>query len=194
MRRALLVVLLATACDTSYDVTMTLSDAAVARGFGCTNDAGFVLAERVDPNQATGVLDVIDLGTSILSCRATDVLDYCAANACTVVRRACYPISAGDAATPAAAFANVEAELRGADAGIASLPTDRTFIVRFYITSQAMGACDPSVVIEGDRVGGCVYSCPAHLSASGDMVLDLDAPAFARCDQAVSACAVFERN
>lgn len=187
-RLLLLAALALAACDQVYDVTIEISDGAAARGFACSNDAGYIFAERLAAKPDYIVLDVIDLGTDILSCRSTSIIEWCLSHDCAVVKRRVTPIvvSAGNADS---ILAQAYEQLNAKDGGIADIPTDRTVIVRFVATTEDQ--TDPAKVLDPSKVGGCVYSCPVRLNASGTIDLDLDAPPFADCQLAVAACADF---
>jgi hypothetical protein len=175
-------------CHAVYDVTLELDDAAAGRGFGCVDDAGPLITQRLQANAVNIVMDVIDLGTDVLSCRPTTIADYCANHPCFVRQRACYTVDLSSA-TPETAVTDAYEQLKAEDAGLSGIPTDRTVMIRFVATAET--TCDPNKPLDGSKVGGCVYSCPAKLDASGKIDLDLDEPAFVDCVLAVEACATF---
>lgn len=175
-------------CDQVYDVTLDISDAAAVRGFGCQNDAGFLLQERLTGKQVYIVVDVIDVGTEILSCRTTTIVDWCTSHPCKVIARKSTPIAVSGA-SPDGALEQAFQQLRAGDGGLSDLPTDRTVLVRFVATSEQNS--DPTTTLDGTQAGGCVYSCPVRLDATGTLDLDLDYPPFAPCQSAVEACTTF---
>lgn len=175
-------------CDQVYDVTIDLPDGAVVRGFGCADDAGVLAAQRLSSPTVNIVMDVVDLGTELLSCRTSSLFDYCATHTCTVRQRACYPVNL-DTVSPGDALKETYAQLKADDAGISNIPTDRTVIIRFVATAQQ--TCDRTQTLDPNQVVGCVYSCPTHLNASGMLDLDIDEPPGTSCVLAVEACATF---
>ena len=179
-------------CDTVYDIDLTLTDGAVGRGFACQTDAGSLIG-NLKSSSLTVVLDVIDTGNDVLSCRPNTILDHCAQGSCFVLKRACYPVNIDAGLDLATDVQEAYAQLKADDAGIANIPTARTVMIRFVVTAQSLSpACLPSEQLTKADLGGCVYSCPARLNASGTLNLDLDTYFGAACDTVVGVCATFE--
>jgi len=81
-------------------------------------------------------------------------------------------------------------QLKAQDAGIAGLATDETVMIRMIATSEP--GC-PNGAVDTSLVGGCAYSCPTKLAASGTLDLDLDVPPGTNCEIVVDACSIFEK-
>jgi hypothetical protein len=178
-------------CDSVYDVTITMSDAAAARAFGCSDDSGLLLS-RLYGKPVTIVIDVIELGTEVVSCRGTEIYDYCATHECKLFKRDCHQVTVTQPSSFGDALAQTFAQLRKEDAGISQIPTDQTIIVKLVATAEPLAGC-PVETLDPTQVGGCAYSCPTKLAASGTLDLDLDS-LFSSCAPVVESCAIFPQE
>lgn len=193
MRRAALAALLLLGGCTN-DVQLILPDDG-ATGLGCVDSSsGRLLAERgLTPGgafAATIVLDYLAFD-GVPSCRPTQLLGWCDARGCPVVRRDCERVGL-DAPLPGSAEQIQRALLDqlGARSPVTGDAPDGVVIVRMVMTTQPCAELREVVNYDCDALMGCVYSCPVQLDeVSGPVLLELDALSDRCTENEVGICA-----
>jgi hypothetical protein len=169
-------------------------------GFRCRDSTGkFLDARAVGAGRSFHVsilVDFIDLGGGLPTCRPSDIARWCTDHACAPITddpahdRVCFDydtqLGVGDDAVHAMgdALAQIDGTLITDDG-----PT-RPVIVRAVATAQrCRDLTAPTAAFAVDQLVGCAMSCPVQLdSVSGDVLLDL--PTLSdMCQASVEACA-----
>lgn len=198
---------LAVACG--EDVVVVSAHLAPAqRGFGCRDDDGTPLVQRVlDSGAACVIADFIEYEETP-SCRFAELRDACCDDRCDALRaRKQMPLDVGalldacaggtggafDFDCAAAFVATTLRELSWLDApqGLVSL---RVTVTNDSCEARTEEPADAEVIgdyepFAPETLVGCVFSCPANLALqTSELVLDLDV-VDPRCEPVVAACA-----
>jgi hypothetical protein len=204
MRRVLFLLLLA-GCKETNTIHLAFGAAAAAStvrtpvGFRCKDDAGKFL-----PTRAVGagrmfhvsvLIDFVDLGGGLPTCRPSDIARWCTDHACTPITddpvhdRVCFDFDQQLGATDAVkAMGDVLDQLDGRP--VTDDAPQQPVIIRAVATAQhCSDFTAPTTGFDTTQLVGCAMSCPVQLaSVSGDVLLDL--PTLSdMCEASVVACA-----